>query len=168
MEIENNSGAKSNNNLSSCGSKCFRRILVLCNYRERCEEELRIRLCDRENFSVKDFEEAINKAKSFNIVNDERYAEMYAFTKLNNHRGIAGVLEHFAKMKISWEGMPKVVDIVNRTKDNEVNIAVTYIKSHPSHSKDFYKGNVRKLINRGYSYEIALQASKIAFDKKLL
>lgn len=146
-------------NLSDNAKKCFRRILVLINYRERCCEELYQRLVIREKFSYDDFKLALAKAKKYDLVNDERYAEMYAFTKLESNRGIDGIVRHLKLMKIDYKSMPKLINMISEYKDSELFRAKEYIKNHPTRSKNKFSGNVRKLINRGYSASIAIKAS---------
>ena len=141
-------------------NNCFRRIVILTNYRERCEAELHDRLVNKEKFSEDIFNSAIEKAKSYDIVNDERYAELYAFSKTQSCRGTQGIEKHFCRMNIDYESIPPVVEILNKAKDKEFNSAVDYLKRHPSKAKDTYASNVRKLISRGFSTSLAISAAK--------
>lgn len=93
-------------------------------------------------------------------MDDVRYAEMYAFNKLQSYRGVAGIIKHFEKMKIDYLSMEKVKEIIDSAKDIETETALEYIKTHPSRSKDEFSGNVRKLINRGFSPSTAIAAAK--------
>lgn len=138
-EIKSRSDANSNNNeleLNDNAKRCYKRILVLVGYRERCSEELRKRLVDRENFDDGDFSLAIQKAQRVGIVDDQRYAEMYAFTKIQASRGIAGVIRHFDQNKINYLQMPKVVSLIDEYNDSEHFRALEYLKRNPSRSKD--------------------------------
>lgn len=141
-------------------SNCFRRIVILTNYRERCEAELRDRLINKEKFSEDIFQEAIDKAKKYDIVNDERYAELYAFCKTQSCRGTDGIERHLSRMKIDFEAIPSVVEILNKAKEEEFSNAVDYLKRHPSNAKDVYASGVRKLISRGFSTSLAISAAK--------
>ena len=141
-------------------NNCFRRIVILTNYRERCEAELRDRLVNKEKFSEDIFLEAIDKAKKYDIVNDERYAEIYTFCKTQSCRGIDGIEKHLKCMKINYEAIPSVVDILNNAKAEEFKSAVNYLKNHPSRAKNAYASNVRKLISRGFSTSLAISAAK--------
>ena len=141
-------------------NNCFRRIVILTNYRERCEAELYDRLINKEKFSEDIFQEAINKAKNYDIVNDERYAELYAFCKTQSCRGTEGIEKHLSRMKIDYESIPSVVEILDKAKEAEYDSAVDYLKRHPSKSKNAYASNVRKLISRGFSPSLAISAAK--------
>lgn len=140
-------------------SKCFDRILRLVNYRERCSEELYVRLVEKEKFSKDEFFKALDKAQSCGLVDDARYAEMYAFNKLQSYRGAAGIIKHFGKMKIDYLSMKKVKELIDNALTYEIETALEYIKVHPSKAKDQFSGNVRKLINRGYSPSSAIAAA---------
>ena len=77
---------------SSDVNKCFRRIIILANYRERCIQELKERLVEKEKFNYDTFSAAINKAIKYGIVDDARYAEMYCFCKSCMCRGTEGII----------------------------------------------------------------------------
>lgn len=139
---------------------CFRRIVILTYYRERCEFELKERLVDKEDFKEDIFIVALEKAKKYNIVNDERYAEMYSYSRSHSHRGTQGIEFHFKKMHIDFESMPSVVENLNAAKMNELKSATEFLESHPSRSKNKFAGCVRKLINRGYDSNIAISATR--------
>ena len=138
----------------------FRRIVILTNYRERCEQELRERLVSREKFSEEVFEAALEKAKKYDIVNNERYAQLYSFSKIQSSRGVNGVKRHLSSMKIDYEDMPSVVEILNEAQTKEYHTALDYLKRHPSRSKDAFSGGVRKLVSRGFSNSIAIKVAK--------
>ena len=140
-------------------NNCFRRIVILTNYRERCETELYDRLVNKEKFSIDVYLKAIKKAKDYDIVNDERYAELYAFSKSHACRGTDGIIRHFSQMKIDYESIPSVVEILNEAKERELQVAIGYLKRHPSRSKNAYASHVRKLINRGFSTSLAIRAA---------
>ena len=141
-------------------NNCFRRIIILSNYRERCEEELRQRLVAREKFDEAVFEEALNKAKKYDIVNDERYAELYSFCKTQCSRGVEGVKKQLSSMKIDYESMPAVMQNLNEASAKEYQVAYDYIKSHPSRSKDVYSSSVKKLVSRGFSVGLSIKVVK--------
>ena len=138
----------------------FRRIVILTNYRERCEHELRDRLVNREKFSEDVFDAALQKAKKYDIVNDERYAELYSFSKTQASRGVDGVKRHLSAMKIDYEQMASVVETLNEAQTKEYSTALDYLRRHPSKSKDAFGGGVRKLVSRGFSNSIAIKATR--------
>lgn len=86
-DIQKYYNKKIDKNSSDELNKCFRRIVILVNYRERCVKELRNRLVDREKFNIGTFNKAIDKAIRYNFVDDDRYAEIYCFSKINCKRG---------------------------------------------------------------------------------
>ena len=140
-------------------SNCFRRIVILTNYRERCETELYDRLVNKEKFSKDVYLKAIKKAKDYDIVNDERYAELYAFSKTQACRGTDGIVRHFSQMKINYEAIPSVVEIIEEARERELQSAIEYLRQHPSRSKNVYASHVRKLTNRGFSTSLAIRAA---------
>lgn len=147
--------------------KCYRRITILVNYRERCSEELRERLVERENFDVEVFNAALKKAQAYNLVNDARYAEMYAFCKTQSYKGVYGVKQHLKRMKIDYSLMPKVLEILNSANAREEINAKEYISRHSSAAQDQFAGNVRKLVNRGFSVYIAIKAAKAYQEEQM-
>lgn len=141
-------------------NSCFRRIIILSNYRERCEEELRQRLVNREKFDEAVFEEALAKAKKYDIVNDERYAELYAFCKTQCAKGVEGVKRQLTMMKIDYESMPAVMDTLNEASAKEYQVAYGFLERHPSSSKNQFESLVNKLVNRGFSAGLSIKVVK--------
>lgn len=158
--MESSSDAGQEDFIKESIDKCFKRIVVLINYRERCCEELRQRLVGREKFDEEVFEKALSKAIKYDLVDDERYAEMYAFCKTQCFRGVYCVEQHLRRMKIDFESMPKVMRILEEAGLHEEKNAKEYVAAHSSNSKDQYSGNVKKLLNRGFSIEVAMRAVK--------
>lgn len=141
-------------------NSCFRRIIILSNYRERCEEELRQRLINREKFDEAIFEKALEKAKKYDIVNDERYAELYSFCKTQCAKGVDGVKKQLSMMKIDYESMPAVMESLNEASSKEYQVAFDFLKRHPSRSKNQFESLVKKLVNRGFSAGLSVKVVK--------
>lgn len=146
--------------LSDDVDSCFRRIVILVNYRERCTQELKYRLVDKEKFNVDVFNKAIDKAVKYNIVNDARYAEIYCFSKISCNRGTDGIEKHLREMKIDISNNKDVQELLNDAKSKEFNTATKFIKNHPSRSKNLYQSYIKKLINRGFSISLSMQVVK--------
>lgn len=141
-------------------SRCYKRIITLVRYRERCEQELYKRLVLKEKFKVDDFNKALAKAKKYDLVNDSRYAELYTFSKTHSFHGVYGVIKHLKDMNIEFSNNDCVLDIIEDAKINEYSQATLFLKRHPSKAKNLYSSYVNKLINRGYSFEIAQKVTK--------
>lgn len=163
--MEKSSDAGQKPNVNNLVDKCFKRMVVLINYRERCCEELRQRLVGRENFDKDVFEKALNKAKRYGLVDDARYAEMYAFCKAQCFRGVYGIEQHLRRMKIDFESIPKVMQILEKARLLEEKTAKEFVATHPSTSKNQFNANVKKLIHRGFSTEVAFKAAN-AYQRK--
>lgn len=146
-------------------NNCYRRIVILSNYRERCEKELWIRLVKKEKFDEDVFNYALDKAKKYNIVNDIRYAEIYTFCKTQSYRGTEGIKKHLESMNIDYKTIKTVVEILNKAQMNETQTAIDYINLHPSKAKDVFGANVRKLVNRGFSVSCSVKAVNLWLKK---
>lgn len=129
---------------------CLDRIIVLVNYRERCEKELYDRLVLKEQYSKQEFLKALKLAKRYNLVNDNRYAEFYVLDKTSTFHGSYGISKHLEKMNIDYKF--KI--------ENEIEKAFEYITAHKPRSKNIFQSSVRKLISRGYSVEISVAVAK--------
>ena len=141
-------------------NSCFRRIIILSNYRERCEEELRQRLVNREKFDEAIFEKALEKAKKYDIVNDDRYAELYSFCKTQCAKGVDGVKKQLSMMKIDYESMPAVMETLNEASSKEYQVAFDFLTRHPSRSSNQFESLVKKLVNRGFSAGLSIKVVK--------
>lgn len=165
-QIENYDGIKApvikfeNNNLDDESKKCYRRISLLASYKERCSEELRIRLITKENFSQNAFDNALKKAINADIVNDKRYSEVYVLSKLSCNKGLYGVLKHLEKMKIDFVDNEYLTSLINKEKNLQFNKALNVLNAKKPKSKNLYAGAVNKLLNRGFSMKISVGAAK--------
>lgn len=144
--------------LNTQTKQCFKKIIVLLNYKERCSWELKERL-RKLNYSDKCIKFAIKKAKKLKLVDDFRYAEMYIYSKLNNSRGIPGILQYLKSMRIDINDSDTLTKLIKDASMSENERAYSFLKNHPPRSKDIYSGAIRKLVNRGYSVNTAVKAT---------
>lgn len=140
--------------------QCFKKIVQLVNYKERCTKELRDRLLNKEGLSLEAVNLALKKALKYDIVNDERYAEMYCLSKTLSYHGVYGVKKHLKNMQIDYEQYVSVVDILNNAEKKEYEFALKYIDRHRTKSKNQFASYVKKLVNRGYSVDTAINVTK--------
>lgn len=140
---------------------CYKRIVMLVSYKERCVEELRDRLVNKEKYDEVIFKKAIKKALQHDIVNDKRFSELYALNKFADNRGVDGVIKYLDKMKIPYKENDYLCTIIDLEKEKEINKALNVLEVKPPRSKNVYTGAIRKLICRGFSIDVSDKAVKI-------
>ena len=134
--------------------QCLQKIILLSNYKERCTEETYNRLVMEGKFNIDIINEAIDKAVEYKIIDNNRYAQFYLLSKFNNHYGINGILKHLDKMKINYLDNKQFYILLNDCKEKEYDLAINFIKRHPSKAKNKYRSIFNKLYRRGYSLDI--------------
>ena len=136
--------------------QAMQKIQALICVRERCEKELYDRLIACE-FSPKVAKDAVSSALSCGLVSNERYASAFIRGKTSKGWGRVKIISRLHENGITD-------DVIDSCKadfasyDQELDRALQEIRMHPSHSKKPHASLMRRLINKGYSYEIAQAA----------
>ena len=141
----------------------YARALELATYCERCTSQLERRLFD-EGYAVSETKEAVDRLKSYGIVDDGRYARMLVRKRVAAGKGELFIEQELKSLRIdpaSVEGWPH--EFVSA--DDQFDRALAVLRRQPPHGKDVRAGAYRKLASRGYPYAVCMRAASAWFDE---
>ena len=145
-------------------SEALAKITRILSYSEKSSKQIRDRLA-RDGFSESVAGEALERAQSCGLVDDERYAECLVRSRLRQGRGIKGIereLEEAGMALSDLRGWPEDFEY----DDNEVDRAVVFLETHPPHSKNPRASAFRKLVSKGFSSSCASSAARIWSERE--
>lgn len=134
------------------------KINSLISVRERCCSEVSERLA-RAGFNEEEIEDAVESAVRCGLVSNERYARAYIRGKSNLGWGKGKILMHLRRDGIEEETIDACSDEFN-SPDEEYQRALRELKKKTSRSSNPYASYMRRLVGKGYSYEVASRATK--------
>lgn len=132
------------------------KVNALVNVRERTIKEVRERLrrCD---FSSEEIDDAIETALRVNLINEERYARAFIKGKTHSGWGRGKILRRLQESDIP-EHVIQSCESEFSSGNEEYLMALRVLEKRSTHSKNPYATYMRRLINKGYSYEISQRA----------
>lgn len=132
------------------------KIAALVSVRERNIKEVKERLksCD---FSPEEISDAIESAVRTGIIDEERYASAFIRGKISSGWGKNKICQRLTADGISSEIIQNCSNLF-LSQDEEYNNALKALQKHPCTSKNPYASYMRRLISKGYSYDIANRA----------
>ena len=128
-------------------AKAFKKILKLASIREQAGKKLHERLI-KDGFSEQAVSNALGRAIEAHIVDDERYAEAFMRTQLAQGKGRRGVGRALEQLDNEQFG------------DDELGRAMALLHRKPPRSKNLREGAYRKLVQKGYSADVAASAAR--------
>lgn len=133
--------------------QAMEKINSLLNTRERCIKELECRLAAA-SFTEEEIEDALQAAVRVNLVNEERYARSFIRGKVNLGWGRSKIL-----LRLEQDGIPGSIIAACEddfaSADQEYEMAMREVSKHRARSKDPYATYVRRLVARGYSFDLS-------------
>ena len=139
---------------------CEKKILSLVNFRDRSVSEIRSRL-SKADFSPDIIEEAIVRCIQLNLLDDKRFAEQLLYSRLSQNKGkqlIKGEFEEHELFDYSY-----LLDSLDY--DGECQRAFSYLRKHPSRSKNPRNACYAKLLRVGFTSEVSSFACKKYFSE---
>ena len=133
--------------------EAMQKIHSLICVRERSQKELYERLI-ASDFKPSVVKNAVDVALKCGLISDERYASAFIRGKTNKGWGKAKIISHLHKNGISEQVIENCSEDF-ASSDQEFDRAVKEVKTHPSHSKNPRASLIRRLVNKGYSFETA-------------
>ena len=156
-EIESSSVYEETSLAEEEESKAFKKILKLASIREQASKKLHERLI-KDGFSEQAVSNALGRAIEAHIVDDERYAEAFMRTQLAQGKGRRGVeLEQLNIDSPSEEAWQLAYE---QFGDDELERAMAFLHRKPPRSKNLREGAYRKLVQKGYSADVAASAAR--------
>ncbi len=141
-------------------AQAFKKILKLASIKEQATEKLRTRLL-RDGYSEAAVARALERAVACRIVDDERYAESFVRMRIAQGRGRRGVERELEELAIRVPDEEVWSEAFERTgSEDELGRALELLDRKPPRSKNLREGAYRKLVQKGYSSDIAASASR--------
>ena len=148
------------------GSKrAFKKIVTLVNHADRSEKSIRERLV-HDGFCEDDIEIAVQKASDCGFIDDMRFAEVLIRSRVSQFKGSAGIVRELSEHGIEATDVPGWPHDFGVSHEEEIERALAYLRKKPPHSKNTRDGAYRKLVQRGFSSEIASSASRLFVDEE--
>ena len=157
-EIEASS-ACDNTLLAEEESKAFKKILKLASIREQASKKLSERLL-KDGFSEEAVANAMDRAIRAHIVDDRRYAEAYMRTQLAQGKGRRGIERALEQLDIASPSEEAWELAYEHFGDDELERAISLLNRKPPRSKNLRDGAYRKLVQKGYSSDVASTAAR--------
>ena len=142
-----------------CGAS---RIEALVNKRDYSSKELREKL-GRDGYSKAVCDELVERSLRANIVNDERFATVYARSKCYAGWGRRKIERELAHKGIDCDSLPGWPDDFFPEED-ERDRALELAKRRRITGKNDFQKIVRYLCGKGYSMNVAIEAAKSTLD----
>ena len=120
----------------------------------------------RKNFDAKTISSTIEKLNDYGFVDDEKFAKNY-FESLSGSKGKRAIANKLKEKGISSEIIDELLQNVEEDDELEKAIALAdkFAKNRQNDTKCFQKC-VAHLIYKGYDYNVAQQATKIALKNR--
>ncbi|MEQ3362639.1 regulatory protein RecX [Raoultibacter massiliensis] len=136
--------------------EAYKKIQRLASVSERSTKALRERLA-KDGYAPEAVDEAIERAVSYGIVDDRRYAEAYVRTKLRAGKGRRGIESDLRDLGID----PEEIGEWCESDDDEVSRALVVLEKRPPTAKNKRDAAYRRLISKGYSSSAAQSAARM-------
>ena len=145
---------------SSDSDRALKRIVSWVNVSERSEHSVRERL-ELEGFTDVAINESVGRAIGYGFIDDMRFAATLIRSRLSKGRGDAGIRRELAAHGIDLDDVPGWPYEFVESDDAQLERALTYLERHPTRSKNKREGAYRKLVQNGYSADIASNAARL-------
>lgn len=140
-------------------SKAFKKILKLASIREQASKKLYERLI-KDGFSEQAASNALGRAIEAHIVDDARYAEAFMRTQLAQGKGRRGIERALEQLDIDSPSEETWQLAYEQFGNDELKRAIALLNRKPPRSKNLREGAYRKLIQKGYSGDVATSAAR--------
>ncbi|MBR5259923.1 MAG: regulatory protein RecX [Eggerthellaceae bacterium] len=143
------------------GQKVWAKILRTASAREYSTKQVRVKLRNA-GYSENVIEEAIERAQELKILDDERYADSLIRTRISSGKGLQPTLKEIEELGINPETLPSFEELAGiDAKESELERALVLLDRKPPRSKNLRDGAFRKLVQAGYSVEVAGRAARL-------
>ena len=144
--------------LGFAGEEAYARVIRLCSVRDRCELELRQRLAE-EGFEPDEVSDAVARAVRCGLVDDMRFADARIRKLVRDGKGVGGIRRDLEARGIDLYRVPGWPEEYLGPDPNEMARALALLERRPSRSSNPARGSYQKLVQNGYSSEVAMKAS---------
>lgn len=137
----------------------FRRIERWLSVRDRSIAETKERL-QRERFTDKAINEALERAIRCGYLDDARFAEGFIRSRLRASKGIEGIVRDLKDHRIDATSIPGFPDTFLEEQGGQLENAIRLLERKPPRAKNKRQAAYAKLIRNGFSSAIASSAVK--------
>ncbi len=137
----------------------FQAIVSLASVRERSSAEARKRL-KQKGYADRAIEGALERAQCLRIIDDERFAEAFARSKLASGWGMAGIMRDLGQQGIECDSTTWWYEDLLAQYPEEYERACAFLAHHPPRAKNLQASAFRKLVAHGYESFCAYQAAR--------
>lgn len=133
--------------------EAMEKINSLIAVRERTAKEARQRLASC-GFTSEEVDDAVETALRVNLINEERYARAFIRGKVHSGWGRVKITQRLVANGVDEETIARCADEFSST-DEEYRVAMAELSKRQAHSKNPYATYMRRLMGRGFSYELS-------------
>lgn len=118
----------------------------------------------KKNFAEQTIKATVEKLHSYNLINDERFAEEY-FSSMSKSQGKNTIINKLRQKGISKEIIDSLIENIDEDDqfENAIALAKKFVKNRDNSAKTKQKC-LAHLVYKGYDYPVALRATKEAID----
>lgn len=145
----------------SCGTA---RIEALLNKRDYSSKELRDKL-RRDGYGAEISSELVERALRGNLVNDQRFASVYARSKCFSGWGLRKIERELSRRGIDCDSLPGWPEEY-LTEDSEFDRALELARRRRLTGKSDFQKIARFLCGKGYSMNVAFDVAKTVLEER--
>lgn len=143
--------------------KAFKRIVAVLNVADKSELAIRQKL-ESCGFSERSIEESVSRAKEYGFIDDRRYGELLVRSRVAQGKGSLGIEHELRSNGIEPESVPGFPYEFNIDFESELERAIQILERKPPHSKNKRDAAYRKLVQKGYSSQVASTAARSWYE----
>lgn len=147
--------------------RAFKKLVDLVNVSDRSEKAMRERLA-RDDFGEQAVGEAIERAKSYGFIDDNRFADVLIRSRIAQGKGTAGIERELASHDIDASEVPGWPFEYGIDSENELDRALSLLERKPPRSKNLREGAYRKLMQKGFTSSVASSAARMWYERQEL
>ncbi len=145
--------------------KAFDIILQAASAREVSSAKMTAKLLGK-GFSPEASAEALGQAQQIGAVDDIRYCNCLIRSTLSQGKGLSFALREVERLGIAPESLEAYQAFQEEEEAGMVERALELLRRHPTRSKNVRGAAYKKLISKGYSLDVASDAS-LAYAKEV-
>lgn len=160
---ENDEGAAEKEGERSFGEQvdeAYQKILRSLSVREQSTHRMREKLL-RADISPEAAEAALEKAVGSRIIDDTRYAEALVRSTLAAGKGLRLVEKELGELGVVLDELEAYQDHCSTDAESDLDRAMALLQRHPPRAKNKREAAYRKLVSKGYTSDVAVQASRL-------
>lgn len=149
-----------------CADAALKKIIALVNASDKSELAIRERL-NRDCYSQDAIDEAVQSAKRYGLIDDDRFASILIRSRISQGRGSVGICRELADNGIEADDVPGWPYEFPLSYDEELDRAICLLDRKPPHSKNMRESAYRKLVQKGYPSSVASSAARMWFERSI-